>query len=71
MRTAQDWTLWASRRAAGDAADQERQRLRLSSIRLTENRVLLVDLLCPSPSAREVLQGPVGAAYLPVKEALS
>ena len=62
MRTCQDWTLWASRRAAGDSTDQERQRLRLSSIYLTEDGVLTVDLWCPS--AREVLQGSVGAAYL-------
>ena len=62
VRTSQDWTLWASPRAAGDAADQERQRLRLSGIHLTEDGVLPVDLSCPS--AREVLQGPVGPAYL-------
>ena len=61
VRTAQDWTLWASRRATGDAADQERQRLRLSSLQLTEDGVLPVDLACPS--AREVLQGQVGVAY--------
>ena len=63
LRTAQDWILWASRRAAGDAAYQERQRLRLtrSSIHLTEDGVIPVDL--SFPSAGEVLQGPVGAAY--------
>ena len=61
VRTAQDWTLWASRRAAGSAADQERQRLRLRNIRLTEDGVFSVDLSCPS--AREVMHGPVGSAY--------
>ena len=47
VRATQDWTLWASRRAAGDATDQERQKLRLSSIHLTEDGVLPVDLSCP------------------------
>lgn len=36
--------------------------MRLSSMRLTEDGVFPVDLSCPS--AREVMQGPVGAAYL-------
>jgi len=61
VRIAQDWTLWASREAAGSAASQERQKLRLSNMRLTEDGVVPPDLSCPS--AREVMQGPMAAAY--------
>ena len=61
VRTAQDWTLWVSRGAAGSAASQDRLKLRLGSIHLTEDGVVPLDLLCPS--AREVMQGPMAAAY--------
>ena len=60
VRTAQDWTLWSSR-AARSEASQEQQKLRLSSIRLTEDGVVAPDLSCPS--AREVLLGPMASAY--------
>ena len=60
VRTAQDWTLGATRRAAGPAANQERQRLRLDSPFLTEDGTFPLDRFCPS--AREVLHGPVRAA---------
>ena len=39
VRTALGWTLQASRRAAGEADNQELKRLRLSRIRLTEDGV--------------------------------
>jgi hypothetical protein len=61
VRTAQDWTLWSSRAAADSEASQEQQKLRLSSIRLTEDGVVPLDLACPS--AQEVLRGPMASAY--------
>jgi len=61
VRTAQDWTLWSSRAAAGSEASQEQQKLRLGCIRLTDDGVVPLDLACPS--AREVLRGPMASAY--------
>ena len=61
VRTAQDWTLWSSRAAAGSETFQEQQKLRLGSIRLTGDGVVTLDLSCPS--AREVLLGPMASAY--------
>jgi hypothetical protein len=61
VRTAQDWTLRSSRAAAGSEASQEQQKLRLGSIRLTDDGVVPLDLACPS--AREVLLGPMASAY--------
>ncbi len=61
VRTAQDWTLWSSRAAAGSETSQEQQKLRLVNLRLTEDGVVTVDLSCPS--AREVLLGPMASAY--------
>jgi hypothetical protein len=59
--TAQDWTLWSSRAAAGSEASQEQQNLLLSSICLTDDGVVSLELA--RPSAQEVLRGPMVSVY--------
>jgi hypothetical protein len=58
-RIAQDRTLWSSNAAAESEAYQRPQKLRLGSIRLTEDGVAPLDLSCPS--AREGLLRPMAS----------
>ena len=67
VRTAQDWTLWASREVVGSTTwqplkPQGRQKLRLGSIRLTKGFPGVVPSDLSRPSAREVMQGQMAAA---------